>query len=180
MSVVIFHRGIIAADSRAIIDRGYHTEDVGSMLKLWSNESKDMVFGICGENVANIQRAYWMEEFEPLVRALDVDELKVSLPLPETLQKRFGMEGVNSLNIMTKRELYTASGESLYKVDDSHETHGYGNGLRIAKLACYNGYNAIQAVELACQISVECALPVRSYRQKDLVLIRKPRGKKNA
>ena len=180
MSVLIYHKGVIAADSRAVIDRGFYSEDLGSMLKLWVNGENDLVFGFCGENVADSGRAYWQILLDPIVRALDPSN-EVSAPLPEELHGMFGLKSDRSLLVMSRRYLYATDDKIIYKADDSHHTHGHGNGLRVAKLGAYNGLDAVAAVKLAISVTPECGGAIVSFKQRDLTLIPKPKkGKKNA
>lgn len=180
MSVLIYHKGIIAADSRAVIDRGYYSEDLGAMLKLWVNGDNDLVFGFCGDNATHATRAYWQLALEPIVRALDPSD-DINAPLPEELVDLFGAKADRSLVVMTRRYLYATDDKTIYKADDSHSTHGHGNGLRVAKLGAYNGLDAVAAVKLAISVTPECGGAVVSFKQRDLTLIPKPKkGKKNA
>ncbi|WBF04726.1 hypothetical protein [Erwinia phage vB_Ea277G] len=177
MSIVLYHRGIIAADSRAIIDRGYNSEDLGAMLKLWDNEAGDMVLGMCGENTDFTTRVSWQLSIEPLVRALDVTD-DVSIELPEYMHKTFGPQADRSMLVLTKRYLYAFDDTTLYKADTSHKTYGHGNGLRIAKMGAYNGLDAVAAVKLAIAVNPDCGGTVVSFKQRDLKLIPKPKRKK--
>lgn len=180
MSVVLYHKGIIAADSRAVIDRGYYSEEIGAMLKLWKNVEGDMVMGLCGENIDHATRARWQLDLEPIIRALDPSN-DIHGDLPEYMHEMFGPKADRSLLVMTKRYLYSFDDKTVYKADDSHHTHGNGNGLRVAKLGVYNGLDAVEAVKLAIRVTPECGGTVLSFKQRELVLIPKPKkGKKNA
>lgn len=179
MSVVIYHKGVIAADSRAVIDRGYYSEDIGAMLKLWNNPENTLVFGLCGENTDYATRAKWGIDLLPIITELDTS-LDITGDLPKYMHEMFGPNANMSLLVMSKRYLYAFDEKTVYKADTSHQTHGHGNGLRVAKLGAYNGLDAVAAVKLAIKVTPECGGTVVSFKQRELTLIPKPRKKKNA
>lgn len=176
MSILLYSNGVIASDSRGVIDQGNAHERLTLMLKLFQCNDH-VVMGMIGKNAdvnyASKEYIYFSEKvIEMESNRRDVQELK------ESIIEAYGKEDDNgrTLCFMTRRNFYLITPKGI-EATVVGAPWVAGTGGRTAMQSLINGCTVEDSVRNAIQVNPLCGGTVLVFRQKDLKLIPQRRKK---
>lgn len=171
MSVLLYHNGVIAADSRCIISQDGDYERNSAMLKLFGHNGY-MVMGMIGGNATIKYSAQEYLYFGEAIKDIESNR-KLSAPLPDDIKNVYSKDTDDSrtLCFMTKRHLYIITKDGLERII-SNVPFAMGTGGRIALMSLTNGCTVEESVRNAVRMNPYCGGTVVTYNAKDLSLIK--------
>ncbi|UQT02937.1 hypothetical protein TOTORO_00740 [Serratia phage vB_SmaS-Totoro] len=170
MSVLLYHNGVISADSRCIISQNTDFERNAGMLKLFGHNDY-MVMGMIGDNVSIKYASQEYVYFSAAIKDMESNREMVA-KLPRDILKVYTREeDGRNLCFMTKRHLYIITKEGLERII-TDTPFAMGTGARIALMSLTNGCTVEESVRNAIQMNPYCGGTVVTYSTKDLSLIR--------
>ncbi|ATA65582.1 ATP-dependent protease subunit [Serratia phage Moabite] len=175
MSIILYHKGVIAADSRGIIDQGKYTERLCGMLKLFSFGGK-VVMGMVGDNTTIDWACKEFFYFSEKVIEMEEGDLD-TLPLSKDILERYGMEdSTRTLCFMTRRHHYYVGVTGIIRWEKGIPWAA-GNGMRTALQSLSNGFDVESSVRNAILMNPDCGGTVVIHHAKDLELIKRKKSK---
>lgn len=166
MTVVVYHQGCLAADSRGVLEFN-DTHVCTPMQKIFTNSDHSIAVGVTGiipsaKEMEEIFTLFEKKIFNPdYVPHFSTEELMV---IRGCSSKE---EEVRKFIVMTKDEgYYTHRNELL--VIPSTTGHAIGSGLHGAMLCLRAGLTPKEAVARVCKIIGTCSLPVVFITSEEL------------
>lgn len=171
MSVLLYHNGVISADSRCIISQNGEYERNTGMLKLFSHNGY-MVMGMIGSNASIKYSSQEYLYFSAAVKDMESNR-ELSVKLPDDILRVYSKvdDDSRTLCFMTKRHLYIITKDGLERII-SDVPFAMGTGGRVALMSLTNGCTVEESVRNAIRMNPYCGGTVVTYNAKDLSLIR--------
>lgn len=185
MSIVVYHKGQLAADRRALQSARTYLENLAVMQKIHVSPCKRIALGYCGDK---LEQATIDGHLEWLLLRLISGEVNKDHSVLK-IKAEDWLEGADtSMIIMTASNayLYSRRVECLIDITDTH--HAIGNGAAMAFVCIAAGLTPKDTIVSVSEISNQCGEGVNHISQKELkplveVAVKpktKPRSGRNA
>lgn len=165
MSIVVYHKGQLAADRLALQGARTYLENISVMQKIHVSPCKRIALGYCGDKLDQTTIDNHLEWL--LVRLISGEVNKDSSVLKIKLED--WLNGVDtSMIVMTaeKAYIYSRRVECLIDVTDTH--HAIGNGAPMAYVCIGAGLTPEATIKEVSVVSNQCGAGVDVINQKEL------------